>query len=85
MAKCVDVPARDGVGLCVEIEERQVRRASVRGEDHPEEVAGLAGQPLEHGWVLARVGPTPLEVRVTAEGIEARGGEVVTQGPCFWK
>ena len=81
----VDVPSRDGVGLCVEIQDRYVRRASVRGEEHPEEVAGLAGQPLEQGWVLARVGPTPVEVRVTDGGIEARDGEVVKQGPCFWK
>jgi hypothetical protein len=79
-----DLP-NDDAGMCLEIKDGAVARAAVRGGDAGREVAGLAGHAVEEGWIASRVGGRAVEIRIVDDGVEARDGEVVTRGPCFWR
>jgi hypothetical protein len=76
-------PETDDEGLCVEIEDGVIRRASIRRPGPVVALAGLAGR-APGAWIEADAGGVPLHVRIDGAAIAIASSGGIARGPCFW-
>lgn len=74
----------DDEGLCVEIEDGVIRRASLRRPGPVVALAGLAGN-APGDWIAADAGGVTLHVRIEGAAIALVTAEGLARGPCFWR